>query len=166
MERRRDRSRLRRLARPRLRISTDAARQRSRGHRNRTPPGSLMPDPVQDPAWTRILSAARRSLERTGGDLNSIISLNAPTEAERLLVIGITGVHRTAGANRLAVRLADLDAYFRNADGRGLNAVIGPSLRNRPAERAAEAAAREDALAQAVASRHHDTEWFQRWLAD
>jgi uncharacterized protein (TIGR02679 family) len=125
-----------------------------------------MLDPAQDPAWTRILAAARRSLERTGGDLDAAISLAAPTDAERLLVIGITGVHRTAGVNRLAVRLADLDAYLESAHGRGLVAILGPSLRNRPAERAAEAASREAALARAAKCRHHDTDWFQAWLEE
>jgi hypothetical protein len=33
------------------------------------------------PGWARLLSAARRSLERSGGSLDGAVSLTAPTEA-------------------------------------------------------------------------------------
>jgi uncharacterized protein (TIGR02679 family) len=125
-----------------------------------------MVDPVHDAAWARLLISARRSLERTGGSLDTTISLTAPTEAERLLVIGITGVHRSTGVSRLAVRLADLDVYLQQAHGTGLVEVLGPTLRNRPAERAAESAARRAALEHARASRHHSDQWLQQWLDD
>jgi uncharacterized protein (TIGR02679 family) len=123
-------------------------------------------DPAQDPAWTRLLVGARRKLERTGGSLGGTVSLTAPTEAERLLIIGITGVHRVAGVGRLAVRLADLDAYLCQAHGRGLVAMLGPDLRNRPAERETEAMARKEILAQARTSGHRAADWFQRWVDD
>ena len=42
----------------------------------------------------RLLGAARRNLERTGGALDHSIGLNSPSEAERRLVIGITGSYR------------------------------------------------------------------------
>ncbi|MEU8004164.1 TIGR02679 domain-containing protein [Catellatospora sp. NPDC049111] len=125
-----------------------------------------MADPTDDPAWARLLYSARRSLERTGGSLDTTISLTAPTEAERLLVIGITGVHRAAGAGRLAVRLAELDDYLRQAHGAGLAEILGPGLRNRPAERAAESTARAAALDQARASKHHGQPWWRQWLDD
>ncbi|WP_117213002.1 TIGR02679 family protein [Allorhizocola rhizosphaerae] len=125
-----------------------------------------MTDPAHDPTWTRLLANARRSLERNGGSLETTISLTAPTEDERLLIIGVTGVHRTAGANRLAVRLAELDAYLRQAHGRSLLEVLGPSLRNRPAERQAEADARRAALALAMSCKHHGAEWFHQWLEE
>lgn len=125
-----------------------------------------MAAPADDPAWARLLHSARRSLERTGGSLDTTISLAAPTDAERLLVIGITGVHRTAGSARVAVRLADLDSYLRQVHGAGLADVLGPGLRNRPAERAAEAAARRTALDQAQAGRHRRDQWWRQWLDD
>ncbi len=124
-----------------------------------------MTDPEHDPAWGRLLSTARRNLERTGGSLDTTISLTAPSDAERLLIIGITGVHRSAGTGRIAVRMSELDAYLRQAHGRGLQAFVGPALRNRPAERAAEAAARHTLLAAASTCRHHPEEWFQLWLS-
>lgn len=124
-----------------------------------------MTDPGHDPAWTRLLSAARRNLERTGGSLETIVSLAAPSEDERLLIIGITGVHRSAGTSRIAVRLSELDDYLRQAHGRGLEAFVGPALRNLPAERAAEAAARDCLLAAVSTCRHHLEEWFQQWIS-
>jgi len=125
-----------------------------------------MTDPMADPAWTRILAAARRSLERTGGSLDGSISLPDPDDGERRLIIGITGVHRPTTATRLAVRLADLDAFLQQAHGRTLIDILGGSLRNRPAERDTAAQAREVLLAQAGVCKHAADEWFQLWLAD
>lgn len=130
------------------------------------PPHWSMADPVGlsgDPGWRRLLAAARRSLERTGGSLDGSVSLTAPSDAERLVVIGITGVHRPAGVGRLAVRLADLDEHLRTAYGQGLAAVLGP-VRDRPAERRREVAARDAALALARAGRHNDRPWYAEWL--
>jgi uncharacterized protein (TIGR02679 family) len=126
-------------------------------------------DPARDAAWARLLAAARRSLERTGGSLDGMVTIVAPSDAERRVVIGITGVHRSATARRLAVRLVDLDAYLTEAIGRDLAAVVadpgGSPLRDRPGERRREAAAREAALEAARASSHAAEEWFGRWLA-
>jgi uncharacterized protein (TIGR02679 family) len=118
---------------------------------------------VDDPAWRRLLAAARRSLERTGGSLDGAVSLSAPSDAERLLVIGITGVHRPAGVTRLTVRLADLDEHLRAAYGHGLAGVLGP-VRDRPAERRREAAGREAAVSMAGTCRHAGARWFAGWF--
>jgi uncharacterized protein (TIGR02679 family) len=129
-------------------------------------PAGLSGDPAglaADPGWRRLLAAARRSLERGGGSLAGSVSLAAPTDAERLVVIGITGVHRPAGVGRLTVRLADLDEHLRAAYGQGLAAVLGP-VRDRRAEREREAAARDAALALARAARHSDQPWYAQWL--
>lgn len=119
-----------------------------------------------DPGWTRLLAAARRSLERTGGSLAGTVSLAAPTEAERLVVIGVTGTHRSASSARLTVRLAELDAYLRQAHEAGLAEVIAAAapLRDRPAEAKREAVARDAALAFARAGRHAGADWYERWL--
>jgi uncharacterized protein (TIGR02679 family) len=123
----------------------------------------LRPD---DPAWARLLAAARRSLERTGGTLDGAVSLAAPSEAERLVVIGVTGTHRSAASGRLTVRLADLDAHLRAAYGTGLAEVVAANapLRDRPGEAKREAVARETILALAAQSRHTGTGWYEDWL--
>ena len=122
-----------------------------------------MSDLAGDPGWRRLLAAARRSLERTGGSLTGSVSLGAPDEAERHVVIGVTGVHRPAGVNRATVRLTELDAFLRDAYGIGLASAVGP-FRDRPGERAVLAGARDSVLALAAASRHAGEAWFDDWL--
>ena len=61
----------------------------------------------RDVAWARGRSTGgcwrppRRSLERTGGALTGRISVADPDDAERKAIIGITGVHQSAGTKRL-----------------------------------------------------------------
>ncbi len=124
-----------------------------------------MIDPARDPAWARLLSAARRSLERNGGSLDTAVSLSDPNDAERHLIIGITGVHRAPAVRRLTVRLTEVDTYLRQAHGRNLVEALGGTLRDRLAERRAETAARSDIVAGVSTSVHAGTEWFERWLA-
>jgi uncharacterized protein (TIGR02679 family) len=127
-------------------------------------------DRYRGPEYRRLLAAARRSLERTGGSLNGRISVAEPDEAERRAIIGITGVHQPAGTKRLTVSLADLDAAVRRATGLGLEdalAVLGGPLHNRPAEAASLAAARAALIAAAEASPLHEPcHWYRMWLAD
>ncbi|WP_200825012.1 TIGR02679 family protein [Nonomuraea solani] len=107
----------------------------------------------------RLLAAARRRMERTGGVLEGSIGLNAPTDDERRAIIGITGIYRPEGVKRLTVSLAELDAAIPG----GLLQALGGRIRDRAAERASEEAAREDLLA--ASSRHAGTPWFSGWLA-
>ena len=116
--------------------------------------------------WQRLLAAARRSLERTGGALDGSIGLNAPTDAERRVVIGITGSYRPQAVKRLTIELAALDAALRQRHGTGLNealVMLGGPLRNRPAEREREQRQRADAIAAADASALADEAWFGSW---
>jgi uncharacterized protein (TIGR02679 family) len=122
-----------------------------------------MTDPLTEAGWQRLLAAARRSLERTGGSLLGSVSLAAATDAERLVVIGITGVHRPPGAARLTVRLSDLDDHLRAVHGQGLAALFGP-LRDRPGDRAREAVGRDAVLSYAADSRHSGQGWYAAWL--
>lgn len=123
-----------------------------------------MTDPSAAPGWRRLLAAARRSLERSGGSLDGTVSLSTPDDDERHVVIGITGVHRPVAVGRVTVRLADIDAHLRAAYGRGLADVLGP-VRDRPAERGRETAGRDAVLALAADSRHAGSPWFEQWLA-
>lgn len=125
-----------------------------------------MSGPLAEPGWDRLLAAARRNLERTGGAPVGAVSLTAPSDDERRLVIGITGVHRPATAARLAVRLADLDDYLRHATGTGLAGTVAATapLRDRPGEIRRAALARDALLDQARDSPLAGAGWFEEWL--
>src|ERR1039457_935696 len=132
--------------------------------------GALGVDRYRGPEYRRLLGAARRSLERTGGGLNGRISVAEPDDAERKAIIGITGIHQPAGTKRLTVPLAALDAAVRRATGLGLEATLaalGGTLRNRPAQVASLAAARAALIATAeVSSLNESCHWYRAWLAD
>ncbi|MEH1016950.1 TIGR02679 family protein [Micromonospora sp. CPCC 206060] len=140
-------------------LSAQPGRDRQGGH------GSAA-ELVEQPGWRRLLAAARRSLERTGGQLDATVTLAAPTDDERLVIIGITGTHRSATAARLSVRLTEVDEHLRAAHGVGLTDVLAATapLRNRPADLKREAVARDALLAVANGSRHAGTAWYAGWL--
>jgi uncharacterized protein (TIGR02679 family) len=132
--------------------------------------GAAGADRYRGPEYRRLLAAARRSLERTGGGLNGRVSVPEPDDAERKAIIGITGVHQPAGTKRLTVLLADLDAAARRGAGLGLAdllAALGGPLRDRPAETASLAAARAVLIATAETSPLNGScPWYRTWLAD
>lgn len=119
--------------------------------------------------FRRLLAAARRSLERTGGDLTGSVSVSDPTEAERKAIIGITGQYRDARTAKITVRLTDLDNAVRETTGRGLAELLselGGALRDRRAEREAFTASRQAAIGLARDSPLHDScDWYRAWLA-
>jgi uncharacterized protein (TIGR02679 family) len=121
------------------------------------------------PEYRRLFAAARKSLERTGGQLTGRISVAAPDDAERRAIIGITGVHRPAGTKRMTVPLAEIDAALSRATGLGLAgvlAVLGEPLRNRPAAAASLAAARAALTEAAEGSPLNESRpWYRAWLA-
>jgi uncharacterized protein (TIGR02679 family) len=127
-------------------------------------------DRYRGPEYRRLLAAARKSLERTGGALGGRISVAEPYDAERKAIIGITGVHQPAGTKRLTVPLADLDAAVHRATGLGLAALLaalGGPVRDRPAETALLAAARTALVATAETSSLNEAcHWYRSWLAD
>ena len=122
------------------------------------------------PEYRRLLAAARRSLERTGGTLTGRISVADPDDAERKAIIGITGVHVSAGTRRMTVSLAALDAAVSGGAGCGLAellTVLGGPLRDRPAESSSLAAARAELVSLAEASPLYGTSgWFRDWLVE
>jgi uncharacterized protein (TIGR02679 family) len=128
------------------------------------------PDRYRGPEYRRLLAAARRSLERTGGQLTGRISVTDPDDAERRAIIGITGVHQPAGTRRMTVPLAELDAALSRATGLGLAGVLaalGAPLRNRPVETAALADARAGLIAVAQdSSLTGSCPWYRTWLTD
>src|ERR1019366_2019513 len=140
------------------------------GDASRADGGTPGVDRYRGPEYRRLLAAARKSLERTGGDLAGRISVAEPDDTERKAIIGITGIHQPAGTKRLTVPLADLDAAVRRASGLGLEATLaalGGTLRNRPAQIASLAAARAALIATAEASSLNEScQWYRTWLAD
>jgi uncharacterized protein (TIGR02679 family) len=120
--------------------------------------------------YQRLLAAARRSLERTGGELTGTVSLSYPTDAERKAIIGLTGQYRDTRTTRVTVRLADLENAVRETTGRSLRellAELGGPVRNRPAERSALAGARDAAARAAEASPlHASCGWYRDWLEE
>jgi uncharacterized protein (TIGR02679 family) len=126
-------------------------------------------DRYRGPEYRRLLTAARRSLERTGGQLTGRISVADPDDGERKAIIGITGIHQPAGTRRMTVPLAALDVALRRATGLGLADVLaglGEPLRNRPAETARLADARAGLIAVAQDSPLTEScPWHRTWLA-
>jgi uncharacterized protein (TIGR02679 family) len=121
------------------------------------------------PEYRRLLDAARRSLERTGGSLSATVTVKQPDDAERKAIIGITGQYRPEGAIQIAVRLADLDAAVREATGGGLRDLlerIGPPVKDRPADRRRLADGREATVRSLEISFLHDRDWFRAWLTE
>lgn len=120
--------------------------------------------------YRRLLAAARRSLERTGGSLTGRISVADPDDAERKAIIGITGVHQSAGTKRLTVSLEALDAAISRGTGYGLVPLLteqGEPLRNRPAAAASLAASRAELVALAEASPLClSCDWYRRWVSE
>jgi uncharacterized protein (TIGR02679 family) len=127
-------------------------------------------DRYRGPEYRRLFAAARRSLERTGGQLTGRIGVTDPDDAERKAIIGVTGIHQAAGTKRMTVRLAELDAALSRATGLRLAAVLaafGKPLRNRPAETALLAASRTALIAVAEDSGLNESSpWYRTWLAD
>jgi uncharacterized protein (TIGR02679 family) len=119
--------------------------------------------------YRRLLAAARRSIERTGGDLAGTVSVRNPDDAERKAIIGITGQYRPEGVGQITVRLAELDAAVREAAGRTLAqllAELGPPLRDLPRERERLSAGRDATVRSAEESSLHALDWHQAWLAE
>ena len=85
-----------------------------------------------------MLTLARRRLERNGGDLDGIITLTLPSEEERKLIIGLTGLHRPPGVKSVRIPLTALNEAVVAECGMpligALEVLHGP-VRNRPAER-------------------------------
>jgi hypothetical protein len=63
-------------------------------------------DRFRRPEYRRLLAAARRSLEHTGGDLGRSVAVGSPNEAERKAIISMTGHYRPPVARRTATRPA------------------------------------------------------------
>jgi len=123
----------------------------------------------QGPEYRRLLAAARRSLERTGGDLGAAVSVRNPDDAERKAIIGITGQYRPEGTSQVTVKLADLDGAVREVTGQPLTALLerlGPPLADRPADRRRLADGREATARSSAESFLNERDWYRAWLRE
>ncbi|WP_326812482.1 TIGR02679 family protein [Streptomyces scopuliridis] len=121
------------------------------------------------PEFRRLMAAARRSLERSGGEIEGSIGLTNPTTAERDAVIGITGTYRSVDVRRITISLSVLEKSVRTVTGMSLRDVlerIGPELRFRACERTTLEQTRHKILAESERSPLHTGHpWYRQWLA-
>ena len=131
------------------------------------PPGAR--EYLRAPSLESLWSVLRERLERNGLAVRGFVVVELDDDgADRLS--GLLG--RPVGAGAVRMRLAELDAALRaSAAGRGLVAVVaeltGGPLRNRPAERDAVRAGRQELWAQLgdLLERYDlaDRDWVKTW---
>jgi uncharacterized protein (TIGR02679 family) len=123
-------------------------------------------DELRSEGWGRLLAAARRKLERDGA-VSGSIGLGAPSEAERRVIIGLTGRYRPESVKRLTIPLPELDTFLTNRYGHDLREILttlhGP-LRDRAAERRALDDERARLLTDSSGGQHADRPWHAAWL--
>ncbi len=122
---------------------------------------------LREEGWERLLARARERLEQGGGSLEGRIGIPHPTEAERRRIIGLTGQHRHHDAARLELSLGRLDEAVRRRTGLGLVEALalldGRPVRDRPAERRAEAERRAALVERIGRGRHAGAPWYRAW---
>lgn len=130
-----------------------------------TPDGSAAAD-LTDPALQRLLTAARRSLERTGHDVTASVGLTQLSDTERKAISGLLGRHIASGTKRVEINLTQLDARIQARSGATLIDALQKikPLRHLPDEAARDASARAALLTTAHASPLHQTTWFPAWV--
>jgi len=77
-------------------------------------------DELRGEGWRRLLAAARRRLDKTGGETIGFIGLTDPSDEERLVVNEIVGPRRGEPVRRPTISMAELDRALRQAYGVGL----------------------------------------------
>lgn len=116
------------------------------------------------PEWARLLKAAKRGVEQG----HRRVSIRRPDDAERKLVIAVTGAYRRTETGLATLELADLAEYleaaYRLSLRDAITQVTGSAPRDRRAERAERERRRGIVVEQARACRHSGEPWFERWL--
>jgi uncharacterized protein (TIGR02679 family) len=115
-------------------------------------------DELRGEEWRRLLAAARRRLDKTGGEVTGSVALAYPSDEELRVVELITGRRRDALSSRPAVTLVSLDALLRGAYGVGLCKAL--AWLDRPGQPADV----RSALEAAMRCRHAGEGWFTGWL--
>jgi uncharacterized protein (TIGR02679 family) len=113
-------------------------------------------DELRGEEWRRLLAAARRRLDKNGGEVTGSVALAYPSDEELLVLARITA--RAAVNRRPVVSLTELDTALREAYGAGLFTVLAWLDRpGRPADV-------REALEAAMRCRHAGEGWFTGWL--
>jgi uncharacterized protein (TIGR02679 family) len=117
-------------------------------------------DDLRGAGWRRLLAAARRRLQKTGGEPVGAVGLANPSEAEQAVVDEVTNRYRSVSARRPAVQLAELDRALRRGYGLGLlEALAQLDLPDPPMDR-------KSALEAALRCSHAGEGWFTGWLSE
>lgn len=109
--------------------------------------------------WRRLLAAARRRLDKTGGEVTGYIALARPNGGETRVVERLTGgTTPTTSAGRLVVPLAEIDRGLRGAYGVGLREALARL------DRPGRPKGVREALEAAMRCRHSGEGWYTAWL--
>jgi uncharacterized protein (TIGR02679 family) len=113
-------------------------------------------DELRGEEWRRLLAAARRRLDKTGGEVTGSVALSDPSDGELHVLERVTG--RGPANRRPAVLLTELDTALRGAYGVGLcKALAWLDHPGQPADV-------RSALDAAMRCRHAGEGWFTGWL--
>jgi uncharacterized protein (TIGR02679 family) len=116
-------------------------------------------DELRGEEWRRLLAAARRRLDKTGGEVTGSIALAYPSDEELRVVGRITGRDAVSN-NRPAVMLVELDGMLRETYGVGLcKALAWLDRPDRPS-------GMREALEAAMRCRYAGEGWFTGWLGE
>jgi uncharacterized protein (TIGR02679 family) len=117
-------------------------------------------DELRGDGWRRLLAAARRRLDKTGGEPTGSVALADPSPAERRVVDQITDRYHGVPARRPGVQLAEMDHAIRRSFGVGLlKALAWLDRPDQPADM-------KSALETAMRCRHGEEGWFTAWLGE
>jgi uncharacterized protein (TIGR02679 family) len=113
-------------------------------------------DELRGEEWRRLLAAARRRLDKTGGEVTGSVVLAYPSEEELTVVERVTG--RRQQTRRPALAMIEIDHALRGAYGVGLcKALAWLDHPGQPADV-------RTALEAAMRCRHAGEGWFTGWL--
>jgi uncharacterized protein (TIGR02679 family) len=113
-------------------------------------------DELRGEEWRRLLAAARRRLDKTGGEVTGSVALAHPSNGELRVVERVMG--REVLNRRPTVLLAEIDHALRGAYGVGLcKALAWLDHPGQPADV-------RSALEAALRCRHAGEGWFTGWL--